>query len=403
MRPRRPGRPPPPVGADPAALPRLTVSHASAAFLARGHPWVRVDRWTRGLDALRAGERVRLADPAGLPLAEALADPEAAVCARVVPAGWEPRRAAREAWARRAALHADPATDCYRLVHGEGDALPGLRIDRYGPLLVATVLARCIRPHLDAVLAELADRLSPALVVVHEHYDDLRRAPPASWRWPEGGAVPEVEIEGRELGVRYRLRPASGLNPGLYVDQRATRAWLMPQAAGRRLLNLFSFTGAFSLALLAAGATEAWDVDLAQPALRRAAEQAALNGVAERHRTCRAEARAFCAAAGERFDLIVIDPPTAAQGAGGWVARRDYPELLRLAWRLLAPGGVLVAISNTLGRALPLARLLAASCPGSEPLPGPPLGDDLPQLPGFPEGRPFVLAAVRRPADAVAR
>ena len=380
----------------------LGIGRESAGFVQRGHPWIRPDRFTKGLERVRAGEVVRLIDEHGRGVATALADPGAAVCARVVPDGWDPATAARTAWGRRAALHRDADTDCYRVVHGEADGLPGLRVERLGSCLNAVVTAACILPHLDAVLRALAGELPGATVLVHEHLADLRRAGVQTRLWPAGTADPELAVEGRELGVRYPLRPAAGLASGLYVDQRATRAWLRRRAAGVRVLNLFAYTGAFSLALLAAGAAEATDVDLSQPALDRAAETAALNRLTG-HRSVRRDARAFLAADRGAWDRIIIDPPTSAQGGDGWIARRDYPELLRLAWPRLAPGGLLLAISNTLGKPFPLRETLRAACPGGKPVDGPDLGPDLPQLPGFPEGRPFRITGMAAPGAGGAR
>ncbi len=207
----------------------------------------------------------------------------------------------------------------------------------------------------------------------------------------------------RELGVLYPLRPYGGLATGLYVDQRATRAWLRPLSAGTRVLNLFSYTGAFSLNALQAGAAAATDIDLSAVALARAQEGAALNGVAERLRTLRGDCREVLASLDERFDIIIADPPTAAQGAGGWVLRRDYGAVLRLALSHLAPGGLLVACCNTIGgKPFDLAGAIQEQA-GQERIAvsridGPPLGEDLPQLEGFPEGRPFRLVAMRAAA-----
>ncbi len=373
----------------------MQIGRESAGFVQRGHPWIRPDRFTKGLERLRAGDVVRLVDEHGRTVATALADPGAAVCARVVPDGWDPAAAASAAWAKRATLHADPDTDCYRVVHGEADGLPGLRVERLGACLNAIVTAACILPHLDAALGALAGH---GRIIVHEHLADLRRAGVRTRAWHPGapssssaGAMAELVLPGRELGVTYPLRPAAGLACGLYVDQRATRAWLRRRAAGVRVLNLFAYTGAFSLSLLAAGAAEATDVDLSQPALDRAAETAALNRLAG-HRTVKRDARDFLNSDSQVYDRVIIDPPTSAQGGDGWVARRDYPELLRLAWRHVAPGGLLLAVSNSVGKPFPLREALRAACPGSKPVDGPELGADLPQLPGFPEGRPFRIA-----------
>jgi 23S rRNA (cytosine1962-C5)-methyltransferase len=382
----------------------LTVSRATAGFLARGHPWVRPDRFTRGLDRLRAGEPVTLIDQQGKPLASALADPGSEVCARVYHRqphrAFDPAAALARAWERRAALHADPETDCYRVVHGEADFLPGLRIERYADTLVVLVLSEAIAPHVEAVCAALRERQPLARIVLREHRDDLRRADPTTRRWGGGPLDPDEIVIGRELGVRYPLRPFAGLATGLYVDQRGTRARLRSRASGARVLNLFAYTGAFSVALLAAGAASAVDVDLSAPALARAVETARMNGVAERHRIEQEDCRRFLARLRDEFDLVICDPPTAAQGGGGWVLRRDYGEVLRLALARLAPSGLLVACANTLGEPFPLreAALGAARELGLavEPDHGFALAEDLPLLKGFPEGQPYRLVALGR-------
>ncbi|MBA3938098.1 MAG: class I SAM-dependent rRNA methyltransferase, partial [Planctomycetes bacterium] len=368
-------------------------------------PWVRPDRFTRGLAGLAAGDVVTLIDERGTPLAAALADPQAEVCARVFhrkpDARFDVAAALTRAWERRAALHVDSATDCYRLVHGEADFLPGLRVERYGDVVVVLVLAACAAPHVAAACAWLVERMPGATVVVRDHLDDLRRED-VSTRRIDGGAVdPETVVVARELGVRFPLRPFAGLATGLYVDQRATRVWLRAQVTGRRVLNLFAYTGAFSISLLAAGAASAVDSDLSAPALARASEAAALNGVADRHRILHGDCRTLLAQDRDDYDLIICDPPTSAQGGGGWILRRDYAEVLELACRRLAPGGLLVACCNTLGGKpydLAAAVVAAGVAAGVGLLSeaAPPLSADVPLLSGFPEGRPYRLVAVRR-------
>ncbi len=387
------------------AMRRLTVSRATLRFLRQGHPWVRPDKHTLGLDALDVGEAIELVDEDGAAAASALADPGAPVCARVysfAPATtFDPIAAFARAWKRRAALHADPATDCYRMVHGEADGLPGLRVERYGAAVVVLIQAACARAAAEAVAAEIAKRLPTAAIAIREHLTDLRREAPSARRFGGGELDTQTAFDVRELGVRLRARPFDGLATGVYVDQRATRAWLRGDVAGKRVLNLFAYTGAFSASLLAAGAREALDVDLSAPALRWAQEHAELNGVAERHRIEHGDCLGFVAAAaarGETWDIVIIDPPTAAQGAGGWVAARDYPRLLDEAVRLLAPGGRLVACLNTHGARFDLERALARAAQLGRCVVerGPALGVDLPLMKGFPEGRPYVLATCRR-------
>jgi 23S rRNA (cytosine1962-C5)-methyltransferase len=346
---------------------------------------------------------VTLVDERGTALASALADPAAEVCARVfhrLPGkAFDPTVAIARAWERRAALHADATTTCYRVVHGEADFLPGLRVERYADVLVVLVRADCIAPHIEAVCTTLQQLMPAARIVVRDHRDDLRRTPVADRRWPTGATLDSAEsVVGRELGVPVAIRPFNGLATGIYVDQRATRVWLHPQAAGKRVLNLFAYTGLFSVSLLQAGATAALDVDLSGPALAIARENAALAGVSAAHRTQQGEARKVLAGLNEQFDVVIVDPPTSAQGDGGWILRRDYPEVLTLAWERTAPGGLLVACCNALhGKPYPLAASLAGACPSGRAVPVPEPAEDVPLARGFPEGRPWQLAAVRKP------
>ncbi len=381
---------------------RLIVSRATAGFLQRGHPWVRPDRFTRGLEQLQTGEPVVLVDQEGRELAAALADPRATVCARVYDRQpgrpFDPRAAMRAAWARRARWHQDPDTDCYRLVHGEADGLPGLRVERYASWIIVLVSASCAERHVEAVVAELQQLQPQSRILVRLHLEDLRRSsvldrPIGGWSLDPG----EVVL-GRELGVVYPLRPAAGLATGLYVDQRATRDRLRSMAQGARVLNLFAYTGAFSICLLRAGALEATDVDISSPALARAAETAALNGVADRHHTSHSDCRKILHP-GKLYDLIVIDPPTAAQGGGGWLLRRDYPGLLRMAWGALAAHGLLLACANTVHAVHDqLGGWItdAVAGQGKDETAQFQLAEDVPQVRGFPEGRPFRLAARRK-------
>ncbi len=390
----------------------LQVSRATARFIEDGHPWVRPDRFTRGLGQFAAGDVATLVTEQGERIASAVVDPEGAVCARVfhrrADMAFDPVAALARAVAKRAALFADPETDCFRVVHGEGDHLPGLRVERYADVFVVVVFADAAMRAAKAVCAAILAPDGPVAafvyaptVVLRDHRDDLRREEVRSARFGSGPPLdPEGVVMGRELGVRYPLRPFDGLATGLYVDQRETRRWLRSLAPGRRVLNLFAYTGAFSVSMLVAGAAHAVDVDLARPALARAEEAAVMNGVADRHAAIKADCGAWLGTARDAFDLIIVDPPTAAMGGEGWVLRRDYPGVLAKAFARLAPGGLLVACCNTLnGKPYPLDEVMrdaatAAGRGGARSVEVPKLGEDLPQLRGFPEGRPYRLVAV---------
>ena len=157
----------------------VRVGRQSAGFIARGHPWLRADRFTQGLDQVAPGTAVTLVDERGRRLASALADPGAAVAARVFhrqpDRPFDPAAALGRAWQRRKSLHADPATDCYRLVHGEADFLPGLVVERYAGVLVAQCRTRAMRAYRAALLAGLRTLAPAAQLIWREHLDDLRR------------------------------------------------------------------------------------------------------------------------------------------------------------------------------------------------------------------------------------
>lgn len=112
---------------------QIQVSRTTAVFLEKGHPWVRPDRFTKGLESVKNGDAVTLVDERGRGLASALAEPGGEVCARVFhrkpDMAFDPAAALARAWDRRAELHADPTTTAYRVAHGEADFLPGVRIE----------------------------------------------------------------------------------------------------------------------------------------------------------------------------------------------------------------------------------------------------------------------------------
>jgi 23S rRNA (cytosine1962-C5)-methyltransferase len=417
--------------AAPAADGSLRISAATARVLARGHPWVIADRETERGDRFAPGTLVALASgdgrSHGLARTEGARDLAARVWWRGPPGASTRGASARapsieervaRALARRGAL-LDPerGSDAVRLVHGEADGLPGLAVDRLGPLLRILVSGRAALPLRARVVAALLAAKLPGLapdppVVEVMH---LRERPPGTLlcvRVASGvrEAIPEPLVV-REGALRFRIesgleeptRPHPGV--GLFLDQRENRARLAARAArGGRYLNLFAHTGGFTAALLAGGAGEVWSVDLSAPYLARLEENLERSGLAgERHHAVRREARRFLAelAPGLRFDGIVIDPPTAAaSGRRFWSVRRDLAPLAADALARLAPGGfLLVTRQERAGRGRLEALLTGAAASAGVRLrafePAPPAAD-FPPLAGFPEGAPFeALLATR--------
>lgn len=234
--------------------------------------------------------------------------------------------------------------DGARLVHGEADGLPGLVVDRYGPVLVVQATAAVVEQSLDAIVPWLVDRLGAESVVArHDLPTRQREGLPQEVRLLHGRRLEAVHI--REHGIAHTVRPLDGHKTGFYLDQRPARALVRSLAAGRAVLDLFSYQGGFALAALAGGATKAIAVDQSVPALAAATAGAAANGLAGLQ-TVAANAFDYLRSArqgNERFGLVVLDPPAFAKSRRELPgAERGYRDLNRQALRLLDRGGYLL-------------------------------------------------------------
>jgi len=236
------------------------------------------------------------------------------------PTETELRRRADRALAQRLPLLVDDRTNAYRLIDGELDGLPGVVVDRFADCLVVRVLegkkggdreaARRLATH-------LMDRLAIASAVVKYIPKDRSCAKPgAATVLSErlGQAFTDEPTEIIEDQIRYRVRLTDGWTEGFFVEHRENRRWIAEQADGRRFLNLFSYTCAFSVAAAVAGATSTANVDLSKRSLEWGKENLRANGMDETaHRFYRSDVREFLKRArrqGLLFDLIVLDAPT---------------------------------------------------------------------------------------------
>jgi 23S rRNA (cytosine1962-C5)-methyltransferase len=406
----------------------LRVSAAAARALSRGHPWLTRDAESEDEGRFGAGRVVALRDPSGRALGTARIEGGPQLVARVwqrePDAGQAGARGAKppsieeralRALARREKLLASGETDALRLVHAEADALPGLFVDRFGPLLRVLVTSRAALPLWERASAVLARALDPSLgaepsVVLALQ---LKPQPPgelACVQQTSGPPLPEP-LWVREGGLTFRIdaglaEPARAQpGVGLFPDQRRNRARLASRARGEgAYLNLFAHTGAFSAALLAAGAGSVTSVDLSAAYLARLEENLERSGLATtRHRCVKRDARRFLAelAADVQFDGIVLDPPTAAAaGREFWSARKGLEALAADCFRHLAKGGFLLVTSNDRrgrGKLRALVGAAAHAAGIAVALQAAPPSADYPPLPGFPEGDAFegVLAERR--------
>jgi 23S rRNA (cytosine1962-C5)-methyltransferase len=256
----------------------------------------------------------------------------------------------------------DRRTDAARWAYAESDLLPGMVVDRYGPLVVGQFHTPGASRWREPIARWLADR--PGVAAVFDRSDPVARRreglPPSSGliagEWPSGSATvweeaPQPDpstFAGDPVRWTFGVDVVGGHKTGWYLDQRDNRRTVAALARGRRVLDVFAYTGGFSVAAARAGAAQVTTVDSSAPALRLAEANLAANGLAP-GRVVRADAFRDLRArrdAGERYDLVVLDPPKLApREADVQRASRAYKDLNWLACRLLDPGGVLVTFS----------------------------------------------------------
>ena len=330
-------------------MPFAVISTRGSRRWQGGHPWIFRSDVITPPDAPAGAVAVR--DPQGRPLGTALWSPASEIALRFVSRDtlerldadwWRGRIGA--AVARRAGL-LDAETTACRLVHGEGDGLPSLVVDRFDRWLVVQLLSAGLEAHRAEIVAAL--QALPGIEGILARNDASVRAREGLPRAvePLAGTVPET-IEVREHGVRYLAAPHTGQKTGAFLDQREARQLVGGVARGAAL-DLFSYHGSFALHL-AARADRVTAVDVSAAALERVAENAARNArtnitavEADVFDFLRAEERR-----GARYETIVLDPPAFAKNRASIAgAIRGYKDLNLRAMRLLAPGGCLYTAS----------------------------------------------------------
>ncbi len=348
----------------------ITLRAGKERSLLRRHPWVFEGSIASG--RADAGETVRVQAADGCFLAWAAYSPSSAIRLRVwsfdeaerIDAAFFERRIAR-ALALRARLAV--AGDGVRVVHGEADGLPGLIVDRYADTLVAQFLSTGAE-RWKPLIADALCR-SGGVARLYERSDASVRGlegMAAQTGWLRGEGATEVTI--REHDWQFTVDIAHGHKTGFYLDQRDNRlrfAETVRHFGLRRVLNCFCYTGGFSVAALAGGATLVLSVDSSAPALVRAEAHVRANGfAATRHATLDADVNATLRQQidqGASFDAIVLDPPKfAPTAAHAERAARAYKDINRLALKLLAPGGVLFTFSCSGGIGIELFHKIVA-------------------------------------------
>ena len=322
-----------------------------------------------GASGCEPGRQVKLVDPHGDLVACGIADPENGViqvmaleAVRGFDAKFFAERLTRSLALRRALGFT--AESAYRLVNAEGDELPGFSVDRFGEYAVVCAPSRPLLPYArllaEATLAATAALATPATIDeprLRGAVIKVRGKDPQDRSHKDEiiGATPPEKYVVHELGVPYEVHLLGSLNVGLFPDMREQRRHIGRFVTGRRVLNTFAYTGALSIAAARAGADTVTSVDLSSGVLAWARENFRLSGFAAgdaRFRFEVSDVKRFMQKEVERgslYDTILLDPPTvSAARASQWSMKRDYPQLLALATKLLPPsGGILWVSANT--------------------------------------------------------
>ncbi|HDZ56456.1 MAG TPA: class I SAM-dependent rRNA methyltransferase [Pseudomonas xinjiangensis] len=354
-------------------LPSLRLKTNSDRRIKGGHLWVfsnEVDITQTPLTALESGQEVQIETVAGKVLGLATVSPNNLICARL-----HSRDAAHPldkpllvhrfkiALSLREKLFDKPF---YRLVYGESDLLPGLVVDRFADHLVVQISTPGMERVREAIIEALVQVLKPVGILFKN--DNAARAAEGLPSLVEAvhGEMPErVALE--ENGVRFEAPVWQGQKTGWFYDHRMNRARLAPYVAGKRVLDLYSYIGGWGVQAAVFGASEVMCVDSSAPALDMVEHNASLNGVAEKMAVVEGDvmdALRELKTAGEKFDVIIADPPAFIK------KRKDirngegaYRRLNEQAMRLLNKDGVLVSASCSMHLAEDNLRdiLLAAS------------------------------------------
>ena len=352
----------------------VRVSAPAERALRAGHPWLFDESITSlsvsgSADVARVGDIAVVFDAKKRFLAAGLYDPDSPIRVRVLVHS-EPDEIGQDFFRRRIATAlgrrrdvASEHTTAFRVLSGGSDGMAGLVADLYDRSLVLQLFSPAWLPHLDDVVAAFEELLAPERVMLlaaervasgDAFPPELRdgavlRGSEVERGEPASGGIPFLET-----GLSFEAHPLEGHKTGFYLDQRMNRRRLEGLTAGARVLNVFAYTGAFSVYAARGGAREVVSVDVAAPALGQAERHFELNAddaavAACRHRTMKGDAFEVMAAMaddGDRFDCVVVDPPSftrAARHRQG--ALRAYRSLTRLALPLLRPGGLLVQAS----------------------------------------------------------
>jgi len=330
----------------------IKLREGRLGVLKPGHPWIYKAQLKKSYTEARPGSIVRVENAQGVFIGRGYFNPKSEIAVRLLTFHDERidvpfiRKRFEAALGKRCRVK--ETTDAYRAIYSEADALPGLIVDIYGDTAVFQVLTLGMEKMKELIVDMVEQTISPKYlyeksVSPFRKLEGLRDQ--ARW-WTEKRAMP-VEI--REGKARFLVNVERSHKTGFYLDQRKPRMSLEHIVKGKRVLDLFCYTGGFSISAALSGASEVRGVDIKKEWLALAKENAVLNGVAEKTTFAHGDAfdvlRAYNRA-GQTFDVVILDPPSFVKSARELRdAARGYKELNLTAMKVLNNGGTLATFS----------------------------------------------------------
>ena len=350
---------------------RIHLLNGREKAVSRRHPWVFDGAIKEKNAPVNAGETVLLCDSKDNPLALGAWSPASQLRIRVW--SFDPqekidreffRRRIADAVAYRKMLGVLEDNGGCRLIYSEADRLPGLIVDLYGNYAAIQFLsagAEFFRDTITELLLEL-----PFIKGIFERSDASVRKkenlPPRSGQLA-GEIVPDV-ININENGLKFEVKIHEGQKTGFYFDLRSARETIRKFAKGRKVLNMFSYTGGFAVAAFAGGAVSVLNADSSLPALKQAQRNLELNGFTENFQNLCGDVFQLLRdldAKGEKFDMVILDPPKLIPGKSAMIKGcRAYQDLARLGFKLLNRGGVMANFSCSGAMDMPLFQKITA-------------------------------------------
>lgn len=380
----------------------IELHRKHATPVAAGHPWVFAQAVARVSGSPSPGEEVLVVDPSGRPLGRGFWSPDSAIVVRIL--SRNPERAIDERFFRERIEQAkqlrslvllpSAETSGYRLVHAEGDGLPGLIVDVYGEALVVQLLTLGMVQRRDQLVRALIAALAPRSIALAAAAPGQKSEGVRGDEWELLHGEPLEHFRFRERGLAFELPARGAQKTGYYFDQREHRAEVERLAYGRDVLDGCSYVGGFSLAAARGGARSVLALDTSAPALAAGESLARLNELSQ-IRFDRADVRAAfeqLLRESRKFELVILDPPKLVPTVKHLEkGRRAYRKMNAQALRLVAPGGILVTCSCSAALSeVEFLRMLAFAGGDAERelsvLRVGKQGPDHPLMPGFAEG-----------------